>query len=96
MSNTYFELKKSVIKKDIDGNEYTNNYKLSLTAFVGKENNVQLTVIHNSTRYNTPSGISYIELNNEDIDNIIGGLLERKNGEVTATGVEESKFCPPE
>ena len=96
MSNTYFELKKSVTKKDIDGSEYTNCYVLSLTAFVGKENNVQLTVQNEVGRGMVLSGISYIELNNEDIDNIIGGLLERKNGEVTATGVEESKFCPPE
>lgn len=93
MSNTYFELKKSVIS--LSEKEYANDYVLNLTAIVGGESCIQLTIITNSTIPNQ-SGIGYIVLNDEDIDNLMAGLLERKLGKISATDDRKSIFSPPE
>ncbi len=96
MANTYFKIEKTVETKGFSNYEdYTNDYELTLTAFVGGENNVQLTVRCNSTK-SMMNGIAHVVLSDADIDNLIAGLLERKNGEITATGCEQSKFCPNE
>jgi hypothetical protein len=86
MSNTYFKIEKAV---------YTNSYSLGLTAFVGNKEsgNVQLTIQTRSSIHGQ-SGIAYITLNDEEIDKLIFGLLERKLKLVTATGDEQSKLCP--
>lgn len=94
MSNTYFEIEKSVETKGFESYpSYTNKYRLSLTAFMGRENIVQLTVSCSST-IPGQSGTGYIVLSNDDIDNIIAGLLERKLGKISATGDEKSQYCP--
>ena len=93
MSNTYFELKKSVFTPG--EKSYTNDYTLNLTAFAGGENHIQLTIITSSTIPNQ-SGISYIVLNDEDVDNLMAGLLERKLGKISATDDRKSIFLPPE
>ena len=97
MSNTYFELNKERTYEAVAGyKEYTNNYSLSLTAFMGGKsgNHTQLTIQTNST-IQGQSGIAYIELNDNDIDLLIAGLLERKLKIISATGEEKSIFSPP-
>lgn len=98
MSNTYFAINKEEEYegvKSLNINAYKNSYELSLTAFMGdsKRGNVQLTIRTESTIPNQ-SGVAYIPLNNEEIDLLIAGLLERKLGIVTATGDEQSIFSP--
>lgn len=96
MANTYFKLKKTVhTETSHEYNNYTNEYSLSLTAFVGKEkNSVQLTVQCNSTMPNM-TGIGFITLSEEDVDKLIVGLLERRM-RISATGNEQSVICPDE
>lgn len=95
MANTYFELEKSVT---VDGRgfypDYTNDYRLSLTAFVGGDNHTQLTVVTNST-LSGQGGVGYIVLSDKDVDLLIAGLLERKLSKISATGNEQSNYCPP-
>ena len=81
------------INKECAHRNYVNSYELSLTAFVGHPENVQLTV-HTRSTVDGQSGIGYIELSDEDMDNIIAGFMERKLRHVTATGAEQSKFKP--
>ena len=98
MSNTYFKITKEVKYPDIDNSlfkskGYKNEYELTLTAFCGNEDigNVQLTVKTNST-ISGQSGTAYITLNDKEIDLLIAGLLERKIGNISATGDEQSVF----
>lgn len=102
MSNTYFKITKEVEYPNVDDSlfkskGYKNEYDLTLTAFCGNEQvgNVQLTIQTTST-LPSQSWIAYITLNDEEIDLLIKGLLERKNGEISATGYEQSKFSPAE
>lgn len=95
MSNTYFEINKKVITSgfgELDG--YTNEYNLTLTAFMGGENTVQLTVQSQSTN-KSMNGVGFIVLSDSDIDKLVGALMERKAGLISATGSEQSKFSPP-
>lgn len=95
MSNTYFELKKKVITKGFDTFPgYTNDYRLSLTAFMSNKERVQLTITTNST-LSSQSGTGYIVLSDEEIDLLIAGLLERKLNKISATNEEKSNYCPP-
>jgi hypothetical protein len=102
MSNTYFQIKKEVHHTEFDGTEEVTKYDLTLTAFVGGKsgNHTQLTISHNINRsiplFNNNYGLGYIVLNDKDVDDLIAGLLERKNGEISATGNEKSKYCPSE
>lgn len=98
MANTYFAIRKKEEYKGVKSlhiDEYENSYELSLTAFMGDNSrgNVQLTIRTESTIPNQ-SGIAYIPLNNNEIDLLIAGLLERKLGIITATGDEQSIFSP--
>lgn len=96
MANTYFELKKTVETPGHNSfSGYINDYSLTLTAFVGgiTGNNLQLTIQTQSTLPGQ-SGVAYIPLNDEDIELLYLGMLERKNGEITATGCEKSKHSP--
>lgn len=94
MSNTYFKIKKTVKNKGLEpSQDYTNNYELSLTAFVGGENHTQLTVTTNSNIPNQ-SGCGYIVLGDKEVDLLIAGLLERKLNKISATGYEQSVYSP--
>lgn len=94
MSNTYFKIEKEVeIPKSCKKDSYTNSMELTLTAFMGKENVVQLTV-HSTSTIPGQSGIGYIVLDDQDIDKLIFGLLERKLHLITSTGDEQSLVCP--
>jgi hypothetical protein len=95
MSNTYAKIKKSVTNRKLDGTEYTNDMELSLTAFVGKPEILQLTVNIQSTE-NYQSGIGYITLTVEEIDKLVFALLERKHNLISATGYEQSQLIPEE
>ena len=97
MSNNYFEIKKTVEYPEVAGYKgYRNDYELTLTAFVGGEsgNHTQLTLQTNST-ISMQVGTAYIVLDDEDVDLLIAGLLERKLKKITATGEEKSIFSPP-
>ena len=95
MSNNYFELKKSVTTPGFNKFPgYTNDYRLSLTAFIGGKNRVQLTVTTQST-LESQSGTGYIVLSDTDIDLLIAGLLERKLNKISATNEIKSNYCPP-
>lgn len=100
MSNTYFQIKKEIKTPGnqlLGFNEYTNKFRLSLTAFVGNEESgtVQLTVTTESTLSNQ-SGTAYYTLNNQEIDLLIAGLLERKLRIISATDDKQSIFSPAE
>ena len=95
MSNNYFEIKKTVEYKGFNQcDSYTNNYELMLTAFVGGENHTQLT-LQTSSSIQGQGGIAYIVLDDNDVDLLIAGLLERKLKKISATGEEKSIFSPP-
>lgn len=92
MSNTYFKLKKTVETKGFckhDG--YSTDYEATLTAFIGGENIVQLTIQTDSSLHNQ-NGIAYIVLSEDDIERLINALNERVIGKVSATGCEKSEF----
>jgi len=96
MANTYFKLVKSEETKGFDKYPgYTNDYNLTLTAYVCKTVNcIQLTVRCDSTLPNQ-SGIGYITLSVEEQDKLIAGILERRHG-ISATSDEQSDICPNE
>lgn len=95
MSNTYFTLNKHKFDADPFSNRQDKGHdydmKLSLTAFVGNPDIVQLT-IQTESNYPLQSGTAYYTLNEEEIDRLIGALLERKLRLVTATSNEQSIF----
>ena len=98
MANTYFRIKKEVEYPEhekLGFSGYKNNYDLSLTAFCGndKTGNVQLTIQTEST-IGSQNGTAYITLNDNEIDLLIAGLLERKLGKISATSNEQSSYCP--
>lgn len=94
MSNTYFKIEKHKEYKS-EYPSYSNSYGLALTAFVGGEDIVQLTV-NTVSSIQGQSGTGYIVLSSKDIDLLIAGLLERKLGKISATGDEQSIFSPNE
>ena len=95
MSNTYFRLTKHKFDQDPFSNRLGkgHDYKmeLSLTAFVGGNDHIQLTV-QTQSNILSQSGTAYYTLNDEDIDRLIGALMERKLKLVTATADEQSIF----
>ena len=94
MSNTYARISKEVTTKGfMEYPSVTNNYELSLTAFVGGENHTQLTVQCRSTQRGQ-EGTGWIVLSDKDVDNLIAALLERKLGKISATGYEQSAYIP--
>jgi hypothetical protein len=96
MANTYFNMEKTEVTGGCSkSQEYTNNYKLTLTAFRDKtRNSLQLTVSCDSTIPNQ-SGIGFIALSEEEVDKLIFGLLERRMY-ISTTGDEQSNVCPDE
>ena len=97
MSNNYFQIKKTVKYPKLDGYKgYRNDYELTLTAFMGGStgDHTQITIQTNST-IQGQTGTAYFALNDEDVDNLIAGLLERKLKKISATGEEKSIFSPP-
>lgn len=98
MSNTYAKIKTSVDYKGepkLGWKPYKTDMILSLTAFVGGDKHTQLTVTTKSTN-KLQSGTGYIQLGDNDVDMLIAALMERKLKVVTATGNEQSIFCPDE
>lgn len=94
MSNTYFKIEKEhIIPGFLQFPGYINKYELSLTAFVGGDNHTQLT-IQTISSLDGQGGTAYIVLNDEDVDKLIFGLLERKLKLITATANEQSRICP--
>lgn len=91
MSNTYAKIEtEDLIKDHIP---YSNYMTLTLTAFMGKEKHTQLTVRTSST-LEGQSGTGYITLGDKEVDLLIAALLERKLRVISATGNEQSIFCP--
>jgi len=80
MANTYFNLQ----AQDSEKYEQASD-NISLTAFVGGSQTVQLT-LHGS------NGHSRIMLSGEDARRIAGALLERADFDISATGCEVSEF----
>lgn len=96
MSNKYASIKTvDEITTLLESPDYINKMELTLTAFVGRDKHIQLTVSINST-LEGQSGIGYITLGDKEIDLLIAALLERKLGKISATGYEQSIFCPNE
>lgn len=93
ISNTYAKIKVSKTNVNFQDEEYTNKMELTLTAFMGGEHHTQLTVNTNSD-IPGQSGIGYITLGDKEVDLLIAALLERKLRVITATGDEQSIFCP--
>ncbi len=94
MSNTYAKIKTvDVVKGFMAYPGYTNSMELSLTAFCGGEKHTQLTLQTRSTMEGQ-SGTSYFTLGDKEVDLLIAALLERKLGKISATGSEQSLFCP--
>ena len=92
MSNTYFKLNKSKVDKDPFGRKnHIYDMTLSLTAFCGNPDIVQLT-IQTESNLEFQSGTAYYTLSDEDIERLIGALMERKLRIVTATADEQSIF----
>ncbi len=96
MSNTYAKIEKELITKKTSGDySHTDNMTLTLTAFMGgKTGNVLQLTVNNVSTMLSQSGCGFIVLSNEDIDNLIVALQERRNGLISATGYEQSSVIP--
>ena len=93
MSNTYAKLK--VHKTDPKFMNYPEvNYdmELTLTAFVWGDYHTQLTV--QTISDSNQGGVGFITLGDKEVDLLIAALLERKLGKISATGDEQSNYCP--
>ena len=93
MSNTYARIKKEVVGTDFNDMPYNTKMELSLTAFVGNPEIVQLTV-QISSSLTSQNGVGYITLSEKEIDQLIFALLERKHRLISATGYEKSMLIP--
>ena len=98
MANTYFKIEKEHTEEptmSLDGvrmyTGYTNKYRLTLTAFMGKSERLQLTIQTTST-LESQNGVAYITLSDEEIELLYLGMKERKD--ISATGNEQSKYSP--
>jgi len=91
MSNTYFKLN-SEKRDEFQGQVHEVSSDLTLTAFVGwsnTPNSIQMTIItweNNRGRKNTLMG--YISLNEEQQNQLIAGILERRGG-MTSEMIEQ-------
>jgi hypothetical protein len=100
MSNTYFRIKRVKTYDSFDSfPTYTNEMELSLTATIQGEdcpNAVQITIQTQSTAHNQ-SGTAFITLSDKDALKLAHALLERVNGNISATGYEETSIedCKP-
>jgi len=83
MSNTYFNIETEVTER-----RKKTNMNLSLTAFYGGNNNVQLT-IRTESDIKGQSGTAYIQLDKEQAQTLINALKYRLDGKVSATGDEK-------
>lgn len=96
MSNTYFKIE--TVSKEWDSldaqlnKEQPHNSKsdVSLTAFMGGDRVVQLTVCKRSGR---DTGIAYATLTTDECIQLAGALLERVGRVVSSTGEEKSVFA---
>jgi hypothetical protein len=93
MSNTYFEITKTDDKispgRSID-------MKLSLTAFMGGDRNIQLTLTSNGNPFHDKEETTYYTLTNKEQDMLIAAIMERRVGKVSATNEVKSEYSPPE
>ncbi len=80
MANTYFNINITDSEKYDRASDV-----VSLTAFMGGDKSIQMSL-------NGANGYSCIMLSNEDARRIAGALLERVDGEISATGFETSEF----
>ena len=76
MANTYFRMTPSY-KRGFDNV----SQDVSLTAFVGGTKSIQITI-----------GRSCLLLSNYEAEKLAAALMERVNGKISATGVEQSEF----
>ena len=96
MSNTYARIETRDVHKEVEPfRGYTNDMNLSLTAFMGGKSgkHTQLTVNTQSTLEHQ-NGTAYITLGDKEVDLLIAALMERKLKVISATGDEQSIFCP--
>lgn len=96
MANTYAKIKTvDTVKAFPHYPGYTNTMTLSLTAFMGGKSgkHTQLTVNTVSTLKHQ-CGTAYITLGDKEVDLLIAALMERKLKLISATGNEQSIFCP--
>ena len=93
MSNTYFELKTVNFEQESFEDRTLNKVdcEMSLTAIVGGKTNktIQMYINRQSGRF---SGEGIISLTDDEAKKLANALLERVNGEISATGYEKSKF----
>lgn len=84
MANTYFEMK-VIEKESLPGT----SLKVALTAFVGHEKTIQVT-LSPAPHY----GNCYVPLllTDKEAIRLAKALLERAEGKITATGSEVSEF----
>ncbi len=100
MSNIYGVLEKNVtrIVLTINGGDevfesYDENMRLSLTAFMGGAECLQIT-IQTSSDIDGHNGIGFITLTPKEIKKLIGALNECLEHKITSTGEERSKYLP--
>lgn len=94
MSNTYAKIKvQKTEPKFMNYPEVNYDMELTLTAFVEGNYHTQLTVqTQSSASY--LGGTGYIQLGDKEVDLLIAALLERKLNKISATGDEQSEYCP--
>jgi len=90
MSNTYFEIKK--VNDNISNKPI--RMELSLTAFMGGDQNIQMTLTSDGG-WRGHSETAYITLTNEEQDKLIAAIMERRWGSVSATNGVKSDYSPP-
>jgi GTP cyclohydrolase III len=91
MSNTYFKISSST-KTNYPGEvKKKTDMKISLTAFMGGDNILQITC-QTDSEINSQSGTGYIQLSKEQCLKLINAINERLMGKISATGYEVSNY----
>lgn len=95
MSNKYFKIKKTIREANniSDSGDWVTKCNLNIIAIMSNDNHTMLQIESNS---NIPfiTDTAYIVLNDDDVDKLIFGLLERKLKLISATDDKQSAICP--
>lgn len=70
--------------------DYNVDSDIMLTAYMGGDHRIQLTIHQREGASEHDQGIAYASLTNDQAKRLAHALYERVNGKISATGVERS------
>lgn len=94
MSNNYFVMNtlKEFRQPFVLGEDYNVDSTIFLTAYMGDDHRIQLTIQQRQGASENDQGTVYASLTNDQAKRLAYALLERVNGKITATGTEKSNY----